>query len=51
VKINDLGELERAEWPLYLEYMNLQSHELLTKYGPVAEVWFGTGIPVIGLCS
>ncbi len=39
-KTNYRGEPERAEWPLYLEYMNLQLHELLTKYGPVAEVWF-----------
>jgi alpha-L-fucosidase len=39
-KTNYRGEPERAEWPLYSEYMNLQLHELLTKYGPVAEVWF-----------
>jgi alpha-L-fucosidase len=39
-KTNYRGEPERPEWPLYLEYMNLQLHELLTKYGPVAEVWF-----------
>ncbi len=37
---NYRGEPARAEWPLYLEYMGLQLHELLTKYGPVAEVWF-----------
>jgi alpha-L-fucosidase len=42
---NYRGEPERAEWPLYLEYMNLQLHELLTKYGPVAEVWFDTVDP------
>jgi len=37
---NYRGQPERPEWPLYLEYMGLQLHELLTKYGPVAEVWF-----------
>ena len=37
---NYRGEPERPEWPLYLEYMNLQLHELLTHYGPVAELWF-----------
>jgi alpha-L-fucosidase len=37
---NYRGEPERPEWPLYLEYMNLQLHELLTQYGPVAELWF-----------
>ena len=42
---NYRGEPERAEWPLYLKYMNLQIHELLTKYGPVAEVWFDTVDP------
>jgi alpha-L-fucosidase len=44
-KTNFRGEPERPEWPLYLEYMNLQLHELLTKYGPVAEVWFDTVDP------
>lgn len=34
------GEPERPEWPLYLEYMSLQLHELLTRYGDVVEVWF-----------
>jgi alpha-L-fucosidase len=34
------GQPERPEWPLYLEYMSLQLHELLTRYGDVAEVWF-----------
>ncbi len=37
---NYRGEPERAEWPLYLDYMELQLHELLTRYGRVAEVWF-----------
>jgi alpha-L-fucosidase len=42
---NYRGEPERPEWPLYLEYMSLQLHELLTNYGPVAEVWFDTVDP------
>ena len=37
---NYRGEPERPEWPLYLEYMRLQLDELLTHYGPVAEMWF-----------
>jgi alpha-L-fucosidase len=37
---NYRGEPERPEWPLYLDYMTLQLDELLTNYGPVAEVWF-----------
>ena len=34
------GEPERPEWPLYLDYMRLQLDELLTRYGPVATMWF-----------
>ena len=34
------GEPMRPEWPLYLDYMQLQLSELLTKYGPVALIWF-----------
>jgi alpha-L-fucosidase len=34
------GEPERPEWPLYLDYMQLQLTELLTRYGPVVLVWF-----------
>src|SRR5260370_12718764 len=34
------GEPARPEWPMYLEYMRLQLTELLTKYGPVALIWF-----------
>ena len=34
------GEPERPEWPLYLDYMQLQLSELLTRYGPVALIWF-----------
>jgi alpha-L-fucosidase len=39
-KENWNGEPERPEWPLYLDYMQLQLTELLTKYGPVALIWF-----------
>jgi alpha-L-fucosidase len=34
------GEPQRPEWPSYLQYMQLQLAELLTRYGPVAIVWF-----------
>ena len=34
------GEPMRPEWPLYLDYMQLQLTELLTNYGPVALIWF-----------
>lgn len=34
------GEPDRPEWPLYLDYMQLQLTELLTKYGPIALIWF-----------
>jgi alpha-L-fucosidase len=34
------GEPERPEWPLYLDYMQLQLTELLTRYGPAALIWF-----------
>src|ERR1700694_1359408 len=39
-KENWNGEPARPEWPMYLEYMRLQLTELLTKYGPVALIWF-----------
>jgi alpha-L-fucosidase len=39
-KENWNGEPARPEWPTYLEYMRLQLTELLTKYGPVALIWF-----------
>jgi alpha-L-fucosidase len=39
-KDNWHGEPLRPEWPLYLDYMQLQLTELLTKYGPVALIWF-----------
>jgi len=34
------GQPERPEWSSYLVYMNLQLRELLTRYGPVALIWF-----------
>jgi len=34
------GQPERPEWPGYLDYMELQLHELLTRYGQVALIWF-----------
>jgi len=34
------GEPQRPEWPLYLDYMELQLRELLTRYGDVFVVWF-----------
>jgi len=34
------GEPLRAEWFLYLDYMEAQLRELLTKYGDVNLVWF-----------
>ena len=34
------GEPQRPEWQSYLEYMQLQLTELLTRYGPAALIWF-----------
>jgi alpha-L-fucosidase len=34
------GDPRRPEWATYLDYMKGQLRELLTKYGPVALVWF-----------
>jgi alpha-L-fucosidase len=34
------GDPTRPEWPTYLNYMELQLRELLTRYGPVAIIWF-----------
>ena len=39
-KENWNGEPERPQWPGYLQYMELQLTELLTRYGPVAIIWF-----------
>ena len=38
--VNWEGQPERPQWPLYLQYMQLQLTELLTRYGPVALIWF-----------
>ncbi len=34
------GQPERAEWSSYLDYMELQLSELLTRYGKVETIWF-----------
>jgi alpha-L-fucosidase len=34
------GQPERPEWPGYLNYMQLQLTELLTRYGDVKTIWF-----------
>lgn len=34
------GQPERAEWSSYLDYMELQLSELLTRYGTVDTIWF-----------
>lgn len=34
------GNPERPQWAEYLDYMAGQLHELLTRYGPVAVIWF-----------
>ena len=34
------GDPSRPEWATYLNYMEGQLRELLTKYGPVALIWF-----------
>jgi alpha-L-fucosidase len=34
------GEPQRPEWPGYLQYLQLQLTELLTRYGPAALIWF-----------
>lgn len=39
-KKNWNGEPRRPEWPLYLDYMQLQLTELLTRYGPIVLIWF-----------
>lgn len=39
-KENWNGEPARPMWPLYLDYMELQLGELLTKYGDVVLIWF-----------
>jgi alpha-L-fucosidase len=39
-KENWQGEPARPEWPLYLDYMDMQLRELLTRYGDLFIVWF-----------
>ena len=39
-KENWHGEPQRPEWQSYLQYLQLQLAELLTRYGPAALVWF-----------
>lgn len=39
-KTNWAGEPKRPEWPLYLDYMEKQLRELLTRYGDVFLIWF-----------
>ncbi|MBI4889181.1 MAG: alpha-L-fucosidase [Acidobacteria bacterium] len=34
------SEPQRPEWPLYLDYMELQLTELLTRYGDLFVIWF-----------
>ena len=34
------GDPTRPEWATYLDYLDGQLRELLTKYGPVALIWF-----------
>jgi alpha-L-fucosidase len=34
------GQPERPEWSSYLQYMQLQLTELLTRYGDVRDIWF-----------
>lgn len=34
------GQPERPEWASYLQYMELQLTELLTRYGPAFLIWF-----------
>jgi alpha-L-fucosidase len=40
VKLNWDGEPERPQWPSYLDYMERQLAELLTRYGRVMTIWF-----------
>lgn len=39
-KENWHGQPERPEWGTYLDYMEAQLRELLTRYGKVAIIWF-----------
>jgi alpha-L-fucosidase len=36
----DAGRPDRGEWNRYLDYMDAQLGELLTRYGPIGGIWF-----------
>ena len=36
----DTDRPERGDWPRYIDFMDAQLTELLTRYGPVAGIWF-----------
>jgi alpha-L-fucosidase len=46
VSENYHGEPSRPEWPVFLDYVELQVGELLTHYGPVAVMWFDAVAPL-----
>jgi alpha-L-fucosidase len=46
VSENYHGEPWRPEWPVFLDYVELQVGELLTHYGPVAVMWFDAVAPL-----
>jgi alpha-L-fucosidase len=46
ISANYHGEPWRPEWPIFLDYVGLQITELLTRYGPVAIVWFDAVAPL-----
>jgi alpha-L-fucosidase len=37
---HDAGRADGGTWPRYIDFMEAQLTELLTKYGPVAGIWF-----------
>lgn len=39
-KVNWQGEPTRPQWPIYLQYMQLQLRELATRYGEPTVFWF-----------
>jgi alpha-L-fucosidase len=46
VSENYHGEPWRPDWPVFLNYVDLQVSELLTHYGPVAVMWFDAVAPL-----
>jgi alpha-L-fucosidase len=46
VSTNYHGEPWRPDWPVFLNYLDLQVSELLTHYGPVAVMWFDAVAPL-----